>query len=415
MDGQVDDVRAVQGGQLERLLPVAQAAHLLPEGVYRVEGVQVGLGEPQQARAQGEAAVHGPDQSAFVQGRADVDGGRARYAARGGRHLCGRQRTAAGVRQRVEDRARPQHGRSATDATGGHGRPGPRPRKARHMKLVRLGDPGRERPAVIDDRGDTRDLSPSPPTSTPPNSPRTASPAPAGPLSEGALPVLETDGLRFGPPVARPGAVVCIGQNYAAHAAESGSEPPARPIIFLKPPNTVVGPHDQVEIPRGSTKTDWAVELAVVIGRTARYLDNPQQALQHVAGYAVSNDVSERTSQLEHSGGQWSKGKSCATFNPLGPYLVAADEVPDIQNLRLRSSVNGEARQDSRTADMIFSVAQLVHDLSHYMVLDPGDIINTGTPQGVALSGRFPYLRPGDVMEIEVEGLGRQRQTLRSV
>lgn len=209
--------------------------------------------------------------------------------------------------------------------------------------------------------------------------------------------------------------MVCIGQNYAAHAAESGSEPPARPIIFLKPPNTVVGPHDQVEIPRGSTKTDWAVELAVVIGRTARYLDNPQQALQHVAGYAVSNDVSERTSQLEHSGGQWSKGKSCATFNPLGPYLVAADEVPDIQNLRLRSSVNGEARQDSRTADMIFSVAQLVHDLSHYMVLDPGDIINTGTPQGVALSGRFPYLRPGDVMEIEVEGLGRQRQTLRSV
>ncbi len=209
--------------------------------------------------------------------------------------------------------------------------------------------------------------------------------------------------------------MVCIGQNYAAHAAESGSEPPARPIIFLKPPNTVVGPHDQVDIPRGSTKTDWEVELAVVIGQTARYLDNPQQALQHVAGCAVSNDVSERTFQLEHSGGQWSKGKSCATFNPLGPYLVAADEVPDLQNLRLRSSVNGEPRQDSRTADMIFSVAQLVHVLSQYLVLDPGDIINTGTPQGVALSGRFPYLRPGDVMEIEIEGLGRQRHTLRSV
>ncbi|MFF0648962.1 fumarylacetoacetate hydrolase family protein [Streptomyces tendae] len=208
--------------------------------------------------------------------------------------------------------------------------------------------------------------------------------------------------------------MVCIGQNYAAHAAESGSEPPARPIIFLKPPNTVVGPHDQVDIPRGSTKTDWEVELAVVIGRTARYLDNPQQALQHVAGCAVSNDVSERTFQLEHSGGQWSKGKSCATFNPLGPYLVPADEVPDLQNLRLRSSVNGEPRQDSRTADMIFSVAQLVHDLSHYMVLDPGDIINTGTPQGVALRP-LPLPAPGDVMEIEIEGLGRQRQTLRSV
>ncbi|MEV5516974.1 fumarylacetoacetate hydrolase family protein [Streptomyces flaveolus] len=233
-------------------------------------------------------------------------------------------------------------------------------------------------------------------------------------LAEGALPVLEAEGLRFGPPVDPPGAVVCIGQNYTAHAAESGSEPPTRPIIFLKPPNTVVGPHDDVEIPRGSTRTDWEVELAVVIGRTARYLDSPEQALEHVAGYTVSNDVSERDFQLEHSGGQWSKGKSCATFNPLGPYLVPADEVPDVQDLRLRSFVNGEPRQDSRTADMIFSVAQLVHDLSQYTVLDPGDIINTGTPQGVALSGRFPYLKPGDLMEIEIEGLGRQRQTLRS-
>ncbi|MGW4549293.1 fumarylacetoacetate hydrolase family protein [Streptomyces violaceorubidus] len=283
------------------------------------------------------------------------------------------------------------------------------------MKLVRLGDPGRERPAVIDDRGTTRDLSPLTPDIDGAFLASDGITRTRRALTDGTLPVLETDGLRFGPPVARPGAVVCIGQNYAAHAAESGSEPPTRPIIFLKPPNTVVGPHDQVEIPRGSATTDWEVELAVVIGRTARYLDSPQQALQHVAGYAVSNDVSERDFQLEHSGGQWSKGKSCATFNPLGPYLVPADEVPDIQNLRLRSSVNGEPRQDSRTADMIFSVAQLVHDLSQYMVLDPGDIINTGTPQGVALSGRFPYLKPGDVMEIEIEGLGRQRQTLRSV
>ncbi|WP_282089513.1 fumarylacetoacetate hydrolase family protein [Streptomyces tendae] len=283
------------------------------------------------------------------------------------------------------------------------------------MKLVRLGDPGQERPAVIDDRGTTRDLSPLTPDIDGAFLAADGIARTRQALAEGTLPVLEAEGLRFGPPVARPGTVVCIGQNYAAHAAESGSEPPTRPIIFLKPPNTVIGPHDNVEIPRGSTKTDWEVELAVVIGRTARYLDSPEHALDHVAGYAVSNDVSERDFQLEHSGGQWSKGKSCATFNPLGPYLVPADEVPDAQNLRLRSYVNGEPRQDSSTADMIFSVAQLVHDLSQYMVLDPGDIINTGTPQGVALSGRFPYLKAGDLMEIEIEGLGRQRQTLRSV
>ncbi|MFL9657085.1 fumarylacetoacetate hydrolase family protein [Streptomyces sp. PB17] len=283
------------------------------------------------------------------------------------------------------------------------------------MKLARLGDPGRERPAVIDDRGTTRDLSPLTPDIDGAFLAADGIARTRQALAEDTLPVLEAEGLRFGPPVARPGAVVCIGQNYAAHAAESGSEPPTRPIIFLKPPNTVIGPHDDVEIPRNSTKTDWEVELAVVIGRTARYLDSPEHALDHVAGYAVSNDVSERDFQLEHSGGQWSKGKSCATFNPLGPYLVPADEVPDAQNLRLRSFVNGEPRQDSSTADMIFSVAQLVHDLSQYMVLDPGDVINTGTPQGVALSGRFPYLKAGDLMEIEIEGLGRQRQTLRSV
>ncbi|MFJ8794876.1 fumarylacetoacetate hydrolase family protein [Streptomyces sp. NPDC102462] len=280
------------------------------------------------------------------------------------------------------------------------------------MKLVRLGDPGQERPAVIDDLGVTRDLS-----SLTSDIDGTFLAADGiartrRALAEGALPVLEAEGLRFGPPVARPGAVVCIGQNYAAHAAESGSEPPTRSVIFFKHPNTVVGPHDEVEIPRGSARTDWEVELAVVIGRTARYLDSPEQALDHVAGYAVSNDVSERDFQLEHSGGQWSKGKSCATFNPLGPFLVPADEVPDVQGLRLRSFVNGEPRQDSRTADMIFSVAQIVYDLSQYLVLDPGDVINTGTPEGVALSGRFPYLAPGDVMEIEIEGLGRQRQTL---
>ncbi|MBZ6141400.1 fumarylacetoacetate hydrolase family protein [Streptomyces olivaceus] len=282
------------------------------------------------------------------------------------------------------------------------------------MKLVRLGDPGQERPAVIDDRGVARDLSP---LTSDIDGAFLASDGVARTrraLADGGLPALDAEGLRFGPPVARPGAVVCVGQNYAAHAAESGSEPPTRPVIFYKAPNTVVGPHDEVEIPRGSARTDWEVELAVVVGRTARYLDSPEQALGHVAGYAVSNDVSERDFQLEHSGGQWSKGKSCATFNPLGPFLVPADEVPDVQDLRLRSFVNGEPRQDSRTKDMIFSVAQIVYDLSQYLVLDPGDVINTGTPEGVGLSGRFPYLRPGDVMEIEIEGLGRQRQTLRT-
>lgn len=173
-----------------------------------------------------------------------------------------------------------------------------------------------------------------------------------------------------------------MGQNYAAHAAESGAEPPTAPIIFYKAPNTVVGPHDDVLIPRGSTKTDWEVELAVVIGRRARYLASPADALGHIAGYALSNDVSERDFQLAVSGGQWSKGKSCETFQPLGPWLVTADEIEDPQALRLRSWVKGEPRQDSSTKDMIFDVAYLVWHVSQYTVLDPGDVINTGTPQG---------------------------------
>ncbi|MFI9639204.1 fumarylacetoacetate hydrolase family protein [Micromonospora sp. NPDC051925] len=205
-----------------------------------------------------------------------------------------------------------------------------------------------------------------------------------------------------------------MGQNYAAHAAESGTAPPETPIIFYKAPNTVVGPYDDVLVPRGSTTTDWEVELAVVIGRRARYLDSPARSLAHVAGYLVSNDVSERDFQLRHSGGQWSKGKSCETFQPLGPWLVTPDEVADVQDLGLRSWVNGEVRQDSRTADMVFDVAYLIWHLSQYTVLDPGDVINTGTPEGVALSGRFPYLAPGDVVEVEVDGLGRQRVTMAS-
>lgn len=233
-------------------------------------------------------------------------------------------------------------------------------------------------------------------------------------LTAGTLPPVDVIGERIGSPVARPGAVICIGQNYARHAKESGDEPPEHPIVFLKHPMTVVGPHDDVLIPCGSTRTDWEVELAVVVGRTAAYLDSPEDALRYVAGYAVANDVSERDFQLSVSGGQWSKGKCCATFNPLGPVLVPVEEVPDVQSLRMRTWVNGEPRQDSTTADMIFSVAHLMWDLSQYMTLYPGDVINTGTPEGVALSGRFDYLVPGDVVENQIEGLGRQRQVLRS-
>ncbi len=228
----------------------------------------------------------------------------------------------------------------------------------------------------------------------------------------GELPVLEdADRLRVGAPIARPQAVLCIGQNYAAHAAESGSEPPSVPILFFKHPNTVVGPFDDVAIPPGARTVDWEIELGVVIGKRARYLSSPEEALEHVAGYVASNDVSEREWQLDESGGQWSKGKCAETFNPLGPALVPAGEV-DPQALRLWSRVNGEPRQDSTTADMIFSVAQIVHHLSQYLVLEPGDLVNTGTPQGVALSGRFPYLGAGDVMELGIDGLGEQRQVL---
>ncbi|WP_308440540.1 fumarylacetoacetate hydrolase family protein [Actinocatenispora comari] len=228
----------------------------------------------------------------------------------------------------------------------------------------------------------------------------------------GELSDVDVTGQRVGAPIARPGAVLCIGQNYAAHAAESGSAPPSVPILFYKGSNTVVGPYDEVAIPRNSVKTDWEVELGVVIGRTASYLESPEQALACVAGYAVSNDVSERAFQNEQSGGQWSKGKSCATFNPLGPWLVTADEVGDPQRLGLRSYVNDQPRQDSNTADMIFTVGYLIWHLSQYLVLEPGDLVNTGTPQGVALSGRFPYLTAGDTMRLSIDGLGEQRQSL---
>jgi 2-keto-4-pentenoate hydratase/2-oxohepta-3-ene-1,7-dioic acid hydratase in catechol pathway len=230
-------------------------------------------------------------------------------------------------------------------------------------------------------------------------------------LDAGALPLLDADGARLGAPIARPSSVVCIGMNYAAHAAESGSAPPEVPIIFHKAPNTVVGPDDPVAVPPGSTKTDWEVELGVVIGKRASYLRSPEQAQEHIAGFVTVNDLSEREYQLESSGGQWSKGKSCPGFCPTGPFLVTPDEI-DHSSLRLRSWVNGEPRQDSTTADLIFDVTTLIHHLSQYLVLEPGDLICTGTPEGVALSGRYPYLKAGDRLEIEVEGLGRQHQHL---
>jgi 2-keto-4-pentenoate hydratase/2-oxohepta-3-ene-1,7-dioic acid hydratase in catechol pathway len=228
-------------------------------------------------------------------------------------------------------------------------------------------------------------------------------------VQSGDLPAVDVDGQRIGAPVARPHAVWCIGMNYAAHAAESGAQPPAVPVLFFKTPNTVVGPDDELLIPRGSRKTDWEVELAVVIGRRARYLESPDDAAGYIAGYTMSNDVSEREWQLESSGGQWSKGKCCETFNPLGPSLVPADEL-DGGALRLRSFVNGEPRQDSSTSDLIFGIDYLIWHLSQVAVLEPGDIVNTGTPQGVGLSGRFPYLVAGDVVETEIEGIGRARQ-----
>ena len=280
------------------------------------------------------------------------------------------------------------------------------------MELMRLGEPGAERPFVRDDEGVVRDLASLTDDIDGAFLAADGIPRVRAALAAGTLAAVDATGLRVGAPVARPTAVICVGQNYAAHAAESGSAPPSEPVLFFKHPNTIIGPDDVVLLPPGAEQVDWEVELAVVIGRTARYLSSPEDARAVIAGYTVSNDVSERAYQLEVSGGQWSKGKCAETFNPLGPVLVPADEI-DPQALRLRSFVNGEPRQDSSTADMIFPVLQLVHEISRFMVLEPGDVINTGTPQGVALSGRFPYLREGDEMRIEIDGLGSQRQRVR--
>ncbi|HSX95899.1 MAG TPA: fumarylacetoacetate hydrolase family protein [Streptomyces sp.] len=279
------------------------------------------------------------------------------------------------------------------------------------MKLLRVGAPGEERPAVRTDDGRLLDLSSvvldidgAFLASGGVDRARAA-------VEAGGLPVLDPEGLRIGAPLARPGKIVCVGLNYRDHAAETGAPIPPRPVVFMKDPGTVVGPYDEVLIPRGSVRTDWEVELGVVVGRRARYLESPQEAAGVIAGYVVSHDVSEREFQLEYSS-QWDLGKSCETFNPLGPWLVTADEAGDPQNLGLRLSVDGVKRQDGHTRDMIFPVHEIVAYLSRYMVLEPGDVINTGTPAGVALGlPGTPYLRPGDTVELEIDGLGSQRQT----
>ncbi|WDV51982.1 fumarylacetoacetate hydrolase family protein [Streptomyces coeruleorubidus] len=280
------------------------------------------------------------------------------------------------------------------------------------MKLLRVGTAGTERPALLDADGTLRDLSGVVPDI---DGALLADDAALGRVraadDAGELPVLDATGLRIGPPLGRIGKIVCIGLNYHDHARETGAEPPAEPVLFMKAPDTVVGPNDTVLVPRASRKTDWEVELAVVIGRTARYLGSAEEGLAHVAGYAVAHDVSEREFQIER-GGTWDKGKNCETFNPLGPWLVTADEVPDPQRLSLRLWVNGELKQDGTTAEQIFPVGEVVRYLSQFMTLYPGDVINTGTPAGVALGAPEPkpFLRAGDVVELEIEGLGRQRQ-----
>ena len=222
------------------------------------------------------------------------------------------------------------------------------------------------------------------------------------------------DGIRYGSCVARPGTLMCIGLNYSDHAEESGMEPPPEPVIFQKVSNAVIGPYDDVIIPKGSRKTDWEVELGVVIGQDALYLDSVEEAENYIAGYCISQDVSERAFQLEREG-QWTKGKSCPTFNPLGPYLYPAPDIGDANNLAMELKVNGEIKQNGNTKNMIFSPSFLVHYLSQFMLLEAGDVLSTGTPAGVGAGMTPPqFLRNGDVVELSIEKLGTQKQTFKA-
>jgi len=276
------------------------------------------------------------------------------------------------------------------------------------MKLARIGNRGHERPIAVVSDNEAVDIS--------------SIIGDIGPdvfdhgeaigaaIASPGLPRLSLDDVRFGPPITRIGKIVCVGLNYAKHARETDAEIPAEPVLFMKAPDTVIGPNDDVSIPMGSTATDYEVELAVVIGRTARYLTPNDDPVDYIGGYCISNDVSERDFQLLRSG-QWDKGKNCETFNPLGPLLVTGDEI-DPGDLALTTLVNGEVRQSESTSDMVVGTGELVRYISQFMALYPGDVINTGTPAGVALGfpDPKPYLRPGDVVELSISGLGTQRQ-----
>ncbi|HEV8391239.1 MAG TPA: ureidoglycolate lyase [Dongiaceae bacterium] len=278
------------------------------------------------------------------------------------------------------------------------------------MKLLRYGPKGREKPGVLDRDGRIRDLS----THVPDIAGSALLPDSLKKLAAldlNSLPLASGD-LRIGPCVGKIGKFVCIGLNYADHAAETGAPIPKEPIIFMKATSAVVGPNDEVEIPRGSVKTDWEVELGVVIGRNAKYIPE-NAAMDYVAGYCVINDVSEREYQIER-GGQWDKGKGCDTFGPTGPWLVTKDEVPDPQNLAMWLEVDGHRYQNGSTKTMIFNVPKLVSYLSHFMSLQPGDVISTGTPPGVGM-GQKPspiYLKAGQTMRLGIAGLGEQQQRL---
>lgn len=273
------------------------------------------------------------------------------------------------------------------------------------MKLVRYGEAGQEKPGAVDGNGKLRDLS----DHIDDLSGEVL--GKLGYLSEIDLSTLPevTGNPRLGPPIAGTGKFICIGLNYADHAAESGMDVPKEPVIFMKATSAICGPNDPIIIPRGSEKTDWEVELAVIIGKRAKYVSEAD-ALDHVAGYAVTNDVSERDFQM-HRGGQWTKGKSCDNFGQIGPWLVTPDEVADPQNLKMWLKVNGEQLQNGSSKTMVFGVTHLIHHLSQFMTLHPGDVISTGTPPGVGLGQKPPrYLKPGDVVELGIEGLGSQRQ-----
>jgi len=280
------------------------------------------------------------------------------------------------------------------------------------VKLLRYGPKGQEKPGLLDAQGRVRDLSGVVPdiagdVLTPEGLARIAQ------LDVATLPLVPgtpQQDLRLGACVGRVGKFICIGLNYADHAAESGMPVPAEPVVFAKWTSAIVGPNDDVEIPRGSQRTDWEVELGVVIGKGGRYISE-DQAMQHVAGYCVVNDVSEREVQLERGGGQWDKGKGCDTFGPTGPWMVTADEVPDPQVLDLWLEVDGRRYQNGNTRTMVFGVAQLVSHLSQFMSLQPGDIISTGTPPGVGLGQKPPvYLVAGQTMRLGISGLGEQQQ-----